>query len=177
MGGWTPGDLRALLGNPFYAINIDPQLAEPHEPLVSEDEWIAANARQVEELGPEAYLRNLLSILKGNYPPLRVGVSAPGSSARYGQRIFFSAFRQRSRPGPPSTRSRPLPPSSRSRPAPPRRTSLPSRPRIQFGPASPTRTSLCCDPSRSSIPRRVSRPQPVATPVARLARTPRGRAT
>jgi hypothetical protein len=68
MGEWTPGDVSALLGNPFYAINIDPQLAEPHEPLVSEDDWIAANVRQVEELGAEAYLRNLLSILKGNYP-------------------------------------------------------------------------------------------------------------
>jgi hypothetical protein len=30
--------------------------------------WIAANIKQIEELGPEAYLRNLLSILKGNYP-------------------------------------------------------------------------------------------------------------
>ena len=68
MGEWTPGDLSALLGNPFYAINIDPELAEPHEPLIGEDEWIAANVRQVEELGAEAYLRNLLSILKGNYP-------------------------------------------------------------------------------------------------------------
>jgi hypothetical protein len=65
---WTPGDAGALIGNPFYAINIDPMLAEPHEPLVSEDQWVAANVKQIEDLGPEAYLRNLLSILKGNYP-------------------------------------------------------------------------------------------------------------
>lgn len=65
---WTPGDLSAILGNPFYAINLNPVLAEPHEPLVSEEEWIAANVRQIEELGAEPYLRNLLSILKGNYP-------------------------------------------------------------------------------------------------------------
>jgi hypothetical protein len=65
---WTPADLAAALGNPFYAINIDPSLAEPHPPLVSEDDWVTANARTLEKIGPEPYLRNLLSILKGNYP-------------------------------------------------------------------------------------------------------------
>lgn len=40
----------------------------PHEPLISEDDWIRANVGLIKELGPEAYLRNLLSILKGNYP-------------------------------------------------------------------------------------------------------------
>jgi uncharacterized protein YecA (UPF0149 family) len=67
MPDWTPGDLAAVLGNPFYAINIDPSLARPHEPLVSEEQWIAANVRAIEENGPEVYLRNLLSVLKGNY--------------------------------------------------------------------------------------------------------------
>ena len=43
-------------------------LAVPHEPLISEDDWIMANVRLIEELGPEPYLRNLLSVLKGNYP-------------------------------------------------------------------------------------------------------------
>jgi hypothetical protein len=65
---WTSADVSALIGNPFYAINIEPALAEPHEPLISEDEWIAANVKQIEDLGPEPYLRSLLSILKGNYP-------------------------------------------------------------------------------------------------------------
>jgi hypothetical protein len=63
-----PGDVAALLSNPFYAIQIDPMLAEPHEPLVDEEAWIQANVQSIEELGPEAYLRNLLSVLKGNYP-------------------------------------------------------------------------------------------------------------
>jgi hypothetical protein len=65
---WTPGDANAMLGNPFYAIQISPVLAEPHEPLVSEEDWVAANTAVIEEIGPEAYLRNLLSILKGNFP-------------------------------------------------------------------------------------------------------------
>jgi hypothetical protein len=62
------GEVAAILGNPFYAIQIDPVLAEPHEPLVDEETWIGANVRSIEELGPEAYLRNLLSVLKGNSP-------------------------------------------------------------------------------------------------------------
>ena len=65
---WTPGDVASMVANPFYAINIDKGLALLHEPFISEDDWIRANVKLVEELGPEAYLRNLLSVLKGNYP-------------------------------------------------------------------------------------------------------------
>jgi hypothetical protein len=63
-----PGDVAALISNPFYAIQIDPMLAEPHEPLTGEETWIRANVQSIEQLGPEAYLRNLLNVLKGNYP-------------------------------------------------------------------------------------------------------------
>lgn len=65
---WTPGDVVGIMSNPFYAIEIDPVLASSHQPMISEDEWVAANVRLIEDLGPEPYLRNLLSILKGNYP-------------------------------------------------------------------------------------------------------------
>jgi hypothetical protein len=36
--------------------------------VTSEDDCIKANGKLIRELGPEPYLRNLLSILKGNYP-------------------------------------------------------------------------------------------------------------
>ena len=65
---WTPGDVTSMIANPFYAINIDEGLAVPHEPLISEDDWVEANVRLIEELGAKPYLRNLLSVLKGNYP-------------------------------------------------------------------------------------------------------------
>ncbi|MGO9977570.1 MAG: hypothetical protein ACLP01_33215 [Solirubrobacteraceae bacterium] len=65
---WTPADVTALIANAFYAINIDPVLATPHELLLSEERWIAANTKLIQDLGPETYLRNLLSVLKGNYP-------------------------------------------------------------------------------------------------------------
>ena len=63
--------MTGIVGNPVYAINITPILAQPHPPLISEEEWIAANAKMIDDLGPEAYLRNLLSILKGNHPTAR----------------------------------------------------------------------------------------------------------
>ena len=65
---WTPGDVTSMIANPLYAINIDEGLAVPHEPLISEDDWVKANVRLIDELGAEPYLRNLLSVLKGNYP-------------------------------------------------------------------------------------------------------------
>jgi hypothetical protein len=64
----TPADVTGIVANPVYAINIAPVLAKPHPALISEQAWIAANVKLIEDLGPEAYLRNLLSILKGNYP-------------------------------------------------------------------------------------------------------------
>jgi hypothetical protein len=60
--------VTGIVGNPIYAINIAPVLAEPPPALISEPAWIAANVKLIEDLGPDAYLRNLLSILKGNYP-------------------------------------------------------------------------------------------------------------
>ena len=64
----TPADVTGIIGNPVYAINIAPVLAEPHPQLISEEQWVATNAKLIADLGPETYLRNLLSILKGNYP-------------------------------------------------------------------------------------------------------------
>lgn len=65
---WAPGDVASMIANPFCAINIDEGLALPHDPLISEDDWVEANVRLIEELGAEPYLRNLLSVLKGDYP-------------------------------------------------------------------------------------------------------------
>jgi hypothetical protein len=66
-GDVTPGDVVALMCNPTYAIELDEQLCVPHEPILDEDTWVAANVRAIEEIGAEAWLRNLLSVLKGNW--------------------------------------------------------------------------------------------------------------
>ncbi|MCD0450658.1 recombinase family protein [Actinocorallia sp. API 0066] len=64
---WVSSDIARLMVNPIYAIEIDPQLAWPHEPIVSEEEWIAVNLRMIAEVGPESFLRTLLHVLKGGW--------------------------------------------------------------------------------------------------------------
>jgi len=60
--------LRTTLINPFYAVTIHPDLTGEHEPLVSKEQWVQANARLIEELGVEAWLAQLLATLEGNFP-------------------------------------------------------------------------------------------------------------
>jgi len=58
----------AMLINPYYAITLYPGLFGEHPPLASEDDWVRVNANLIEQLGTEAYLRQLLAVLKGDYP-------------------------------------------------------------------------------------------------------------
>ncbi len=57
-------DLKKILANPYYAIVINKALNEEHEPLVSEEDWIKANSKLIEEIGAEAWLRRLLDTLR-----------------------------------------------------------------------------------------------------------------
>ena len=57
-----------MLMNPYYAITLDSGLFREHPPTISEDQWVATNTRLISELGTEAYLRQLLAVLKGDYP-------------------------------------------------------------------------------------------------------------
>lgn len=66
-GQWTPELVMGMLINPFSAIEIHPSLAAPHEPLISEDDWVHGMLRLVEEQGVEHALRVLLHLLKGDY--------------------------------------------------------------------------------------------------------------
>jgi hypothetical protein len=61
----SPADVAAMLVNPFYAIEIDPQHAQ-RTPEMSEDAWVQINRGAIEELGAEGWLLRLLSTLKGN---------------------------------------------------------------------------------------------------------------
>jgi hypothetical protein len=60
--------LRTTLINPFYAITLHSDLVGDHEHLVSKDQWVAANARLIEEIGVEAWLAQLLATLEGGFP-------------------------------------------------------------------------------------------------------------
>jgi len=67
LSGKAEGDAMRILTNPFYAINISPMMAEPHEVLIKEDQFIQAGVRLIDEMGAEKYLENLLENLKGNF--------------------------------------------------------------------------------------------------------------
>lgn len=56
-------DLREMLANPYYAVVISKALSEEHEPLVSEEDWVKANAKLIEEIGSEEWLQRLLDTL------------------------------------------------------------------------------------------------------------------
>ena len=57
-----------ILANPFYCLEkVDSIFVETHEPLVSEEDWIKAGMKIIEEIGAEQYLKLVLDNLKGNY--------------------------------------------------------------------------------------------------------------
>ena len=65
--GDSPELALAALANPAATIEIHPMLLLPHEAVIDEAKWVAANMRTVEELGLKPWLYNLLSVLGVNY--------------------------------------------------------------------------------------------------------------
>lgn len=65
--GDTPESALAARVNPAAAVKIHPTLLLPHEAILDEAKWVAANMKAIEELGPNPWLYNLLSVLGGNY--------------------------------------------------------------------------------------------------------------
>ena len=69
-----------MIANPFYAINIDPELCLPHQTLISKGDWIKANENLVKELGVKKWLETLLSNLEAvdKYDTIVERVDNPG---------------------------------------------------------------------------------------------------
>ena len=61
---WIEVDVKAMIVNPFYAVNIVPTLCAEHEPIVDRDQWVQANARLIGEMGAEVWLNLLLDVLE-----------------------------------------------------------------------------------------------------------------
>ncbi len=57
-------ELGQILINPYYAIEIAPELATKHEPMTSKEAWIKANAHLIDEIGKEEWLNRLLHVLE-----------------------------------------------------------------------------------------------------------------
>lgn len=92
-GKWTPELVAGLIINPFNAIEIHLSLTLPHEPIISEDEWIYSAKRIIEENGVEFALRALLRILKGDYPGAEEGVPYGYKSPEVEEVSAIQAFR------------------------------------------------------------------------------------
>ena len=60
-------DVRRILSNPVYCLGRTAAwMAQPPEPIIPVEQWVAAGARLVEEIGAEAYLRLLIENLRGD---------------------------------------------------------------------------------------------------------------
>jgi hypothetical protein len=65
-GEMSTEDIRNMICNPVYCLDrIAPWIAEPPGPLVPVEEWVAAGAKLIEEIGAEAYLHQLIQNLRG----------------------------------------------------------------------------------------------------------------
>jgi hypothetical protein len=65
-GEMATEDIRKMVCNPVYCLDrVAPWIAEPPEPVVPVEQWVAASAKLIEEIGAEAYLRLLIENLRG----------------------------------------------------------------------------------------------------------------
>ncbi|MGW1152620.1 hypothetical protein ACWD7B_31505 [Streptomyces rubiginosohelvolus] len=92
-GKWTPELVMGTLLNPFNAIQIDPSLAAPHDPLISEDDWVRLVQKEIEERGAEHVLRVMLHMLKGDYVGAEEGAPYGYHDADREAMDAYAAFR------------------------------------------------------------------------------------
>ena len=63
---FSDADVRKVLCNPVYCLgHLAPWVSDPPPPIISEEQWIAAGAKMIEQLGADEYLRLLIANLKG----------------------------------------------------------------------------------------------------------------
>ncbi len=54
-----------IIANPLYCLRaVDPVFTLDHEPLITEERFIAAGVTLIKEIGPAEYIRLLLANLK-----------------------------------------------------------------------------------------------------------------
>lgn len=61
--------LEDVMINPFYAVNISPDLTAKHELMVSKETWVKSNVQLLEKMGKEEWLNRLLLILESGEQP------------------------------------------------------------------------------------------------------------
>ncbi|HZO74970.1 MAG TPA: hypothetical protein VFB60_22375 [Ktedonobacteraceae bacterium] len=66
MGKVTPEHIQNILINPFYVIQVAPELVETHAPSMRDEEWVRDNSSMIQKTGAEPWLTTLLDVLQGN---------------------------------------------------------------------------------------------------------------
>lgn len=61
-------NIEDILINPFYAITISLSLFAEHEPLATKKLWVKANAKLMDKIGKEEWLKELLNVLESGGP-------------------------------------------------------------------------------------------------------------
>ena len=64
---FTPDHMKRILANPYYCINISPDMCTEHEAMISEEMWIKAALVYIKENWAETFLTNLLANLKWDF--------------------------------------------------------------------------------------------------------------
>jgi hypothetical protein len=62
MAGWSPDVVLKIVQNPIYAADIDQSLFVRTSDKLPREEWIRANARLIDDVGPEQWLASLLEV-------------------------------------------------------------------------------------------------------------------
>lgn len=65
----TVDDVGKIMANPFYCMNINPEMTAPHEPMITEEIWIEVAVKSIAEDGDggRKFMRHLIENLKGNH--------------------------------------------------------------------------------------------------------------
>lgn len=65
---WTDQDVTQILSNPGYCLaKVHPFFSREHPVVISEEQFIAAGVRIIEQHGAAFYIRKLLDNLRGNF--------------------------------------------------------------------------------------------------------------
>ena len=59
---WNENDVQAILSNPIY-LGLG-----PYPPTVDPEQWKSANVKMIAEIGPEAYIEQLVDHLLKHLP-------------------------------------------------------------------------------------------------------------
>ncbi|MCK5027761.1 MAG: hypothetical protein KAS07_05070 [Candidatus Pacebacteria bacterium] len=66
--GITAKEIRRIIVNPYYAIDIHPGLFDVgHPKLVDRKTWVKSNMNSIKGMGARKWLETLLDVLEGNY--------------------------------------------------------------------------------------------------------------